>query len=99
HPRLLLSFPTRRSSDLSTRRFTTSLAMCATKSRTRSIWRAFPLHKCKRVSLLAASIKCKEGTEWNRGNRSECIRDYSRRVDASRSEEHTSELQSRGHLV
>src|SRR5438105_499803 len=45
----------------STRRFTTSLAICATKSRTRSIWRVFPLLEYKRLSLLAASIKCKEG--------------------------------------
>src|SRR5439155_20161468 len=91
HPPLyLLSFPTRRSSDLAS----TSAAKCSCISTTRT--------------LLCCTAQTSE-RQWNRQagrfqpmeRRSCCERHgqggNDRAID--RSEEHTSELQSRGHLV
>src|SRR5207253_11037576 len=90
HPDLP-SFPTRRSSDLGKVRLPACRAtLCQQKLRLQR------LHRFAVRSLFSSSASC-AGLRWVFGNdrsTSSCSRHT-----AERSEEHTSELQSRGHLV
>src|SRR5439155_7074465 len=84
HPRALHSFPTRRSSDLQEGGlYVLTMHPFYTGHRSRALW----------LDKLIAYMKSKPGV-WFATHE-----DVAKYVKTTRSEEHTSELQSRGHLV
>src|SRR5207253_8665818 len=89
--RTLRSFPTRRSSDLSSK--TLVNAPCCHFSSSRESLSA--LEDVSTVTLLAASTDFRTSA----AGRGPPIKPAERQASSKRSEEYTSELQSRGHLV
>src|SRR5207253_9957802 len=89
HHRHLHSFPTRRSSDLTSSRRVTTVFRSSKFSSTRGPKSRLALLRSHR-SLRRSCASCRPAPRRL---------DFGPLVEENRSEEHTSELQSRGHLV
>src|SRR5207253_11274649 len=99
HPRYLPSFPTRRSSDLAIHKIRLAAMLITFKSKATAEVTMVEEHAKRILNLLHKDAKRGVITAAEAGTALSKLEAEVAESRAHRSEEHTSELQSRGHLV
>src|SRR5690606_41617348 len=97
-PRALLSFPTRRSSDLAPPEDLAMLALMLQLPGEGYIAEQYEVVEVEAIHAARKTVAGQVGQAL-KAEFTQCLLDYDHRRDYSRSEEHTSELQSRENIV